>query len=100
MSHYELSELSQEWQNVFWKGDLPDCPDGNCQYREYSLWLNTAGYLHFRSISVDGVGVGQTYTNTADGGIVAGLWYHFAAVVNATAGNLQIYLNGVLAAET
>lgn len=91
---FKTTTLAPEWQNIFWKGDLPDCSGASCQNREYALWLNTAGFLQLSSTSTDRVGVGETAAITPSGLVSPGQWYHFAAVINSTAGNLQIYLNG------
>lgn len=58
---FKTASLSPQWQNIFWKGDLPDCSGASCQNREYALWLNTAGFLQFSSTSADRVGIGGIY---------------------------------------
>ena len=71
--------------SIAYKGDVL----GN---RNYSLWLNRAGFLHFSTVSN---GVNNT-TNTPAGTILPDTWYHVAAVMNRDTGKLQIYVNGVL----
>jgi len=96
---FNASTLTPVWQNLFWKGDLPDCPNGNCKNREYSLFLSNGGNLHFTSTSADRVNVDQTVIATPYWVIEVGRWYHFAAVINSSAGKMQIFLNGTNAAE-
>jgi hypothetical protein len=87
------------YQSILYKGDLPDCSQANCSSREYGLWVSTAGALVWDSTSADNVGVGTTQLITPPGLINPGQWYHFAALVDSTAGSLQIYLNGLLVAS-
>ena len=82
-----VDSFSGDWQNIFYKGN------GDSNQRTYSLWLNPQGYLHLST----GDGGNQTI-NTAAGSIVAGQWYHVAAVLDRSNGVMKIYLNGVEAA--
>ncbi len=84
-----LTFASGDWMPIVYKGDA-DTP--SFLERNYSLWLNKAGYLLFTSANgsaEDGV------VFTAPGSIAAGQWIHFAGVMNRDTGVMRIYLNGV-----
>jgi hypothetical protein len=81
------------WQNIVWKGNLSDCTTG-CENREYAMWINSAGYIHAVSTSVNNIGISQTVCNTPAGSIALNQWQHVALVVNADAGNIKVYING------
>jgi hypothetical protein len=82
------------WQSVIWKGNSPDCTTG-CENREFSLWVGGRGFLHLTSTPVSQVGAGQLYLNTPDL-LQPGEWHHFAAVIDADADRMQIYVDGQL----
>ena len=63
--------------------------------RTYSLWVNSAGFLHFTS-SDGGV---QSAINTPTGSITPGRWYHFAGVIDRNSGEMRAYLDGALVAS-
>ena len=63
--------------------------------RGYSLWLNAGGYLHLSSFR----GGSNDTLETAGGSIPFGQWTHVAAVIKRSTGEMQIYLNGVLASS-
>ena len=56
----------KEWQNIFWKGNTPECTSG-CENREYGLWVNYQGYLHFASTPISQVGYSQLTISTESG---------------------------------
>lgn len=96
-----VNSLSSTWQNVFWKGNSPDCTT-NCENREYGLWLNSAGSLYFMATPEDHVGISQLSVNTSSGIIKTaantqtdGGWYHVAAVLSVDQQFMKIYVNGV-----
>ncbi len=89
---FKLSNLTPEWQRVFFKGN-PDCGT-NCDNREYSLWVRNDGLLHLASTPADRIGTGQTVCNSTAGTIQANQWYHFAAVLNSDANSMKSYING------
>ncbi len=88
---FRSDSFDKTWQTIYWKGDTPDC-GVNCQNRENTLWLNNSGYLHFNSTNAGGTA--QITLNTASGIIKPGQWYHFATVLDADAGTMQIYIDG------
>ncbi len=80
------------WQNIYWKGDTPDCTAG-CANREYTLWLHNSGQLAFASAPV---GSSQLVVWSPTGTVAAGQWYHFATVISTSGNSMQLYINGVL----
>jgi hypothetical protein len=94
---FKSDGFQRQWQNIFFKGNLPD--GGNSENREYGLWLNSSGYLYFGSTPVSRIGVGSLDLNTAAGSIKAGKWYHFAAEISTVGNFMRVYVNGQLAAE-
>lgn len=99
MGWFRANALSPEWQTVFWKGNTPDCTT-SCENREYGMWINQGGYLHFASTPADRIGVDQLTANTPAGRIVAGQWYHFAGVINSDANTMAVFVNGTNAVTT
>ncbi|MCX7891791.1 MAG: Ig-like domain-containing protein [Burkholderiales bacterium] len=85
---FRVDAFGNTWMPLVQKGD-----GSGSNTRSYSLWVNSAGYLHFTTAD----GVVQNYVNTAAGSIQAGKWYHFAGVMNRDTGRLDVYLNGELA---
>lgn len=90
-----LSLGNQEWQSILWKGNPPDCTR-NCENREYSLWLNRNGALHFNSTPQSWVGRSQLYLDSKagdffEGGVVA-------AVIDTASNTMRFYVNGQEAA--
>src|SRR5205085_1697701 len=73
--------IGQDWMPLVFKGD-----GFTAQNRNYSLWLNRDGYLHFAGGSVNGA---YDAINTAAGVITADTWYHVAAVMNRDLGKMQ-----------
>ncbi len=84
------------WQNIFHKGNYPEGNEPGVSNREYGLWVNSAGYLHFASTPADRVGVGQFAISSASGLIRSGEWHYFAAVIDADAREMRLYLDGEL----
>lgn len=95
---FRTEGFPRTWQNIFWKGNTPDCT-GGCENREYALWLNGNGHLAFSSTPESRVGVGELGVGTPAGTIQVGQWYHFAAVLDSDANQMRIYVNGELKAE-
>ena len=81
--------FDKTWQSIFWKGDNGD----DNSRREIALWLNSNGSLHMTSAAV---GQNQTSFNTEAGLIQPNRWYHFAAVVDADARGMRLYVDGTL----
>src|SRR5574341_321766 len=101
LSWIYVNAFDKTWQNIFWKGNSPDCTT-NCENREYSLWLNSNGSLHLASTPDDRVGVGQLTVNSPTGIIKTAAsttanngWYHVAAVISSDQSIMKIYVNGV-----
>ena len=88
------NRLDKEWQAIYWKGNTPDCVTG-CDNREYSLWLNSAGYLVLASTPDHRIGIGQLLVETPQGAVQAGKWYYVTAVISADLGVMKIYIDGV-----
>jgi len=95
---FRTEGFPRQWQNIFWKGNTPDCTVG-CENREYALWLNGNGHLAFSSTPETRIGVGELGVGTAPGTIQIGQWYHFAAVLDSDANRMRIYVNGELKAD-
>ncbi|MCR5864424.1 pre-peptidase C-terminal domain-containing protein [Aquincola sp. J276] len=70
--------------------------NGTAATRSYSLWLNSAGYLHLSTADANG---SNRTLDTAAGSIQLGQWTHVAAVIDRSAATpqLRLYINGVLA---
>lgn len=90
-----VNGFNKTWQSIFWKGNSPETSTGD--NREYTLFLNSAGYLHLASTSIDKVGIGQWANDTqAKGGYIqAGSWHHFAAVISSDQNYMKVYIDGV-----
>jgi streptogramin lyase len=95
---FRTEGFPRTWQNIFWKGNTPDCT-GGCENREYALWLNGNGHLSFSSTPESRIGVGELGVGTPAGTIQVGQWYHFAAVLDSDANKMRIYVNGELKAD-
>ncbi|KQP49886.1 CARDB domain-containing protein [Pseudorhodoferax sp. Leaf274] len=89
---FKADNLDQTWQSLLYKGN--QVQDG--AQRNYSMWLNSAGYLHL-SIGTDW---GEYTVRTADASIQADRWYDVVGVVDRTSGKLRIYIDGVQAVES
>lgn len=89
---FKADGFHRTWQCVYYKGNPLENGASN-DNRESSLFLNSAGYLHFNSTTVDRVGTGQIYLNSPNL-IEAGKWYHFATVADCQRGVMEIWLNG------
>jgi hypothetical protein len=94
-----VESFDKAWQNIFWKGNTPDYTVG-AENREYGLWVNSTGFLYFSSTPESRIGVGELLAITEAEKVTSGQWYHFAAVIDANAGFMQIYLDGELAVES
>ena len=87
----KVDAFANQWMPVVQKGD------GSGQLgRTYSVWVNQNGYLHFSSSD----GVTHNFVNTGLGSIQLGQWYEFAGVIDRDAGQMRVYLNGALVAQT
>ncbi|MCB1940940.1 MAG: hypothetical protein KDI53_02660, partial [Candidatus Accumulibacter sp.] len=87
---FKVDAYAGTWQPLFYKGN------GNSNQRTYTLWLNSAGYLHLST------GNNANYNiNTAAGSVVTGQWHHVAVVLDrdSATGVMKIYLDGVEAAS-
>jgi uncharacterized repeat protein (TIGR01451 family) len=89
---FKADSFHRTWQCVYYKGNPLENGPGN-DNRETSLFLNSAGYLHFNSTTADRVGTGQWYLDSPSV-IEAGKWYHFATVADCERGVMEIWLNG------
>ncbi|KQP20290.1 LamG-like jellyroll fold domain-containing protein [Pseudorhodoferax sp. Leaf265] len=89
---FKADNLDPTWQSLLYKGN--QVQDG--AQRNYSMWLNSAGYLHL-SIGTDW---GEYTVRTADASIQADRWYDVVGVVDRANGKLRIYIDGVQAAES
>src|SRR3990172_531275 len=70
---FKPTTLTPTWQNIFYKGNSDsNCVETACSDRQYTMWLNTTGYVHFTSTSVNNIGVTQTAMNTPSGIISTG----------------------------
>ncbi len=67
---------------------------GSGNYRNYKVWLYTAGTILFQFQRTDGVGL-NLHSTTA---LQPGSWYHVACTYNGS--TAAIYINGVLNAST
>jgi len=85
------------WQNLFWKGNAPDCTT-NCENREFALWLNSNAFLHSTSTSRAGIGKGQTFLNSRAGSIVGRTV--FSQVIDTASKTMKVYINGKESAST
>ena len=94
---FKADGFHRTWQCLYYKGNPAENGTSN-DNRESSLFLNSAGYLHFNSTTTDRIGIGQFYLNTANI-IEPGKWYHFATVADCDSGLMEIWLNGVRVAQ-
>jgi hypothetical protein len=85
---FEVSGFTNSWMPLIWKG----MGGNDARQRTYSLWINSAGSLHFAS----GDGVVQNTLNTDPGSIQTGRTYHFSGVIDRETGVMAIYLDGDL----
>jgi hypothetical protein len=87
---FKVDAYASTWQPLFYKGN------GNSNQRTYTLWLNSAGYLHLTTGNNS-----NTNINTAAGSVVTGQWQHVAVVLDrdTASGVMKIYLDGVEAAS-
>lgn len=89
---FKVDALEQDWQSVLYKGNNVD--DDN--QRNYSLWISRSGYVHLAVADQ----WGEQVLNTPSGTIQPDTWYDVVGVVDRSTGKLQIYLDGVKAAES
>jgi hypothetical protein len=87
---FKVDAYAGTWQALFYKGN------GNSNQRTYTLWLNSAGYLHLSTGNNTNNNI-----NTAAGSVRTGQWYHVAVVLDrdSPTGVMKIYLDGVEAAS-
>ncbi|MEO1998370.1 MAG: LamG-like jellyroll fold domain-containing protein, partial [Planctomycetaceae bacterium] len=83
--------LTETWQSIYFKGGSPD---SETRYRENTFWINQNGSLQLAA-APDGA-ASQTVLSTDPNVVTTGRWYHFATVLDTTAGMMQIYLDGSL----
>ena len=99
---FQVNTFDKAWQNIFWKGN--SATETNYSHREYGLWVNSWGTLHFASTPVSKIGVSQIVTSTPNYVSPSLLqpqrWYHFATVIDADANFMRMYVDGELLAET
>ena len=86
-------------QTLLWKGNESDCGYGttHCDNREFALFLNRNGSVHFASTPEDKVGAGQLNCSTSPGLVEWGKWNHAAGVIDADLGVVKVYVKGYLA---
>lgn len=94
---FKATGFHRTWQCLYYKGNPAENGAAN-DNRETSLFLNSAGYLHFNSTTTDRIGIGQFTLDTANI-IKAGKWYHFATVADCDRGVMEIWLNGERVAQ-
>lgn len=78
------------WQPIVYKAG------GSVATREYTLWLNSSGYLHLTSSDASG----QIHVDSPAGSIAWDEWHHVTGVVDRGTDQLRLYINGVLAGQT
>ena len=88
----KLDNLDRDWQSVLYKGN--NVQDGN--QRNYSLWINRAGYAYL-SLADE---YGEQVLSTPVGSIQPDKWYDITATVSRTTGTMRLYIDGVQAAES
>ena len=81
---------ADSYMPIIWKGD-----GGSGNYRTYSLWLNSSGYILLSLMEPQ-----HNYNLTTPGGLVPlNTWTHVAAVADVANNTLTIYINGVQVAQ-
>ncbi len=85
---FRVDNYPAEWQALVYKGN------GNYWQRTYTLWVNSAGYVHLSTGDNS-----EQSISTAAGSVLTGQWTHVAAVLDRTLGVMKLYLNGVEAAS-
>lgn len=86
------------WQTIFHKNTgESDCNSANCPDRQYAMFLNGTGFLHFVSTSADNIanGVGTTVVNSPVETILPNVWYHIVGVIDSVTGFMKLYVNGI-----
>ncbi len=83
---FKADEPQDTWQPLVYKGGA------SVGSRQYTLWLNSSGYLHLTSSDASG----QINIETPRGSIAWDTWNHVVGVVDRTNNQLRLYLNGVL----
>ncbi|MEZ6134980.1 MAG: PKD domain-containing protein [Pirellulaceae bacterium] len=96
---FEIDEFPGTYQNLFHKGNLPNCGLTSCSNREYALFVQDNGRVLFSATPTSRVGVGERVVSSAAGLVKPGQWYHFAAVINADEQYMAIYVNGINVAQ-
>ncbi|MDF1842901.1 MAG: lectin-like protein, partial [Rubripirellula sp.] len=86
-----------DWQAVYFMGDPGTGPTdytNGGENRENTFWVGRDGFLHWAIGLQDQA---AQYEVTTDAGIVIpGRWYHFATVLDAANGQMQLMLDGKL----
>ena len=92
---FMLDSTEMDWQAIYFMGDPGD---GATDYtsggenRENTFWVGRGGFLHW---AVGLQGQAAQYELTTDAGmVIPGRWYHFATVLDASSGQMQLMLNG------
>jgi hypothetical protein len=96
---FQIDEFPVTYQNLFHKGNLPNCHLTACSNREYALFVQDNGSLLFSATPTSRVGVGERAVGSAAGTVEPGKWYHFAAVINADEQYMAIFVNGINVAQ-
>ncbi|MEY8840364.1 LamG domain-containing protein, partial [Cribrihabitans sp. XS_ASV171] len=79
------------WQPLVYRAETADARD-----RQYTLWLNSGGYLHLTTSDANG----QVAVNSPGGSVRFDSWNHATGVIDRETDTLNLYLNGVLAGTT
>jgi len=87
---------NKPWHNFVWKGNSPN-GSINCEYREYGVWINSGGLIHFASTPEDRIGKGQLTLSTSEKNVQGRTI--FAFVIDSKKGVMKTYVNGKKAAE-
>ncbi len=82
---------NKPWHNIVWKGNPPDGAR-NSDNREYGVWINSGGFIHFASTPRDRIGTGQVTVNTP-GRLVQGRTI-LACVIDSEKNIMKSYVNG------
>jgi hypothetical protein len=69
---FQVDDFPTAWQNIFHKGNYPNCVQAGCSNREYALFIHESGSLHFTATSANLVDIGQTGPITGGNVVVPG----------------------------
>ena len=81
-ARFRVDEFLNTWTPIVYKG----LDSNNYQERTYAIYVNSDGRILLSSGGQEAIAVAGTITT--------GQWYHVAGVIDRTAGQMRLYVNG------